>query len=265
MRGSRKRPVENGSAVMRDAGRTESRQVIREGPDPIYEQVKDRIIAGIRSGEWGVGERLPSELQIVKQLGISKMTVNRAYRELAAEGLIIRVPAKGSFVASHRNQALLFELRDMADDIRALGGRYGCRIVTLERTVVPREIADYDLREMSEVFHSVILHERDGVPMQIEERWVNPVLFPEYVTTDFTEISSFRYLRRVLVTEMEHEITAVLPTPAEQALLSISATEPCLKLTRRTWSNRQYLARSHMTSPGCRYAIRNQFKVASGS
>jgi GntR family histidine utilization transcriptional repressor len=261
MRSAVDEPAATGGAT----GNVGSGQVIREGPDPIYEQVKNRIIAGIRSGEWGVGERLPSELQMVRELGISKMTVNRAYRELAAQGLIIRVPAKGSFVANPRNKALLFELRDLADDIRAQGGRYGCRIVTLERTVVPREIADYDLREMSEVFHSVIIHERDGVPMQIEERWVNPAVFPEYGSTDFREVSPFRYLSRVPVSEMEHEITAVLPTPVEQALLSIPANEPCLKLTRRTWANRQYLARSHMVSPGSRYAIRNQFRVASST
>jgi GntR family histidine utilization transcriptional repressor len=243
-------------------GLAEAEHVIKEGLDPLYEQVKERIIAGIRSGEWNVGDRLPSELQVVRKLGVSKMTVNRAFRELAAQGLIIRVPARGSFVANPRDQSLLFELRDFADEIRARGGHYSCRILTLERTVVPRQIADGDLREKAEIYHSVIVHERNGLPMQIEERWVNPAVFPDYLSTDFRQISTFRYLSQVPSTEMEHEISAVLPTLREQSLLEIEATEPCLKLTRRTWSSRGFLARSHLTSPGSRYAIENRFKAA---
>lgn len=243
-------------------GPTDAEQIIKQGPDPLYEQVKDHIIAGIRSGEWGVGERLPSELQLVKELGISKMTINRAFRELAAQGLIIRVPARGSFVASPREQSLLFELRDFAEDVRAHGGRYSCKIITLERTLITRELADYDLRENAEIFHSVIIHERDGIPMQIEERWVNPAVFPGYLDADFTRTTTFRYLSRVRPTEMEHVIAAVLPTELEQSLLMTDAAEPCLRLTRRTWCDRELLARSHLTSPGSRYNIENRFNVS---
>jgi GntR family histidine utilization transcriptional repressor len=237
-------------------------QIDLQGADPLYEQVKWRIISGIRSGEWAVGARLPSELQLVKELGISKMTINRAYRELAAQGLITRIPARGTFVAHPRDRTLLFELRDLVDDIQAHGGVYGCRIVTLERTTVSRNLADFDFREGFEVFHSTIVHKRNNVPIQIEERWINPDMFPGYLDVDFEKTSSFRYLASIPPTEMEHVITAVLPTERQQELFEMKTTEPCLLLTRRTWSGRQILARSHLTSPGSRYAIENRFKVA---
>lgn len=64
--------------------------------------------------------------------------------------------------------------------------------------------------------------------MQIEERWVNPAVFPGYLDADFTRTTTFRYLSRVRPTEMEHVIAAVLPTDLEQSLLMTDAAEPCL-------------------------------------
>ncbi|MCA0424984.1 MAG: UTRA domain-containing protein [Proteobacteria bacterium] len=245
------------------AGREpEAEFITKDKPDLLYERAQEHIVAGIRSGKWRAGDRLPSELQIVKELGISKMTVNKAFRQLALQGLINRVPARGSFVANPREQSLLFELRDFSDDIRAQGGRYSCQILALELMRMPRELADYDLRTNTEVFHSPIIHERDGIPVQIEERWVNPSVFPDYLSMDFRQTSTFRYLLRVPPTEMEHEISAVSPTEQEQALLRINPMEPCLRLSRRTWFDRELLARSRLTSPGSRYAIENRFKVA---
>jgi GntR family histidine utilization transcriptional repressor len=234
----------------------------QHGPEPIYVQVKRRIIAGIRSGEWTVGDRLPSEMRLVKELGVSKMTVNRAFRELAAEGMIRRVPALGSFVAEPRSQGMLFELRDVVEDIRAHGGAYSCRVVALERTSVPRRLINDDLRGHSTVLHSLIVHKRNGVPVQIEERWVNPEVLPNYLEVDLQQVSSFQYLAALPPTEMEHVIRAIMPNQEEAALLELRAPEPCLLLTRRTWTGRQFIALSNLTSPGSRYTIENRFKVA---
>jgi len=66
-----------------------------EAPEPLYQQVKQFVIDGIRSGEWGDTKRLPSENFLVSQLNVSRMTVHRALRELKSEGVIIRVPAAG--------------------------------------------------------------------------------------------------------------------------------------------------------------------------
>jgi len=53
-----------------------------EAPQPLYLQVKQFVIDGIRAGEWGDAKRLPSENFLVEQLNVSRMTVHRALREL---------------------------------------------------------------------------------------------------------------------------------------------------------------------------------------
>lgn len=55
-----------------------------------YVQVKTFITDRINKGEWNVGYRLPSENELVEQLGISRMTVHRALRELTADGIVTR-------------------------------------------------------------------------------------------------------------------------------------------------------------------------------
>ena len=52
----------------------------------------------IRSGAWAPGARVPSENELVESFGISRMTANRALRELTADGFLARVPGVGTFV-----------------------------------------------------------------------------------------------------------------------------------------------------------------------
>ena len=58
---------------------------------PLYLQVKRHILDNIGSGKWGISERVPSENDIVKSFGVSRMTANRALRELRDEGVLVRV------------------------------------------------------------------------------------------------------------------------------------------------------------------------------
>ena len=66
---------------------------------PIYEQVKDSLRQLMLAGLLKENEKLPSVRELAMQLTINPNTIQRAYRELEAEGYIVSVPGKGSFVA----------------------------------------------------------------------------------------------------------------------------------------------------------------------
>jgi len=83
--------------------------------EPLYIQVKRHILSHIESGAWGTSTRVPSESEIVKSFGISRMTANRALRELADEGVLVRVAGVGSFVAAPQARAHPLEIRGIAD------------------------------------------------------------------------------------------------------------------------------------------------------
>jgi GntR family transcriptional regulator len=71
----------------------------RKGGLPIYLQVKRKIEAFISGGQWGKGQRLPTERALAAELGVSRNTVSLAYRQLEAEGLITSRQGRGTFVA----------------------------------------------------------------------------------------------------------------------------------------------------------------------
>lgn len=65
-------------------------------PAPLYQRVKQMIVQQIHSGAWPPHYRIPSEAELVEQLGFSRMTINRALRELTTEGLLIRMQGVGT-------------------------------------------------------------------------------------------------------------------------------------------------------------------------
>ncbi|HYP70564.1 MAG TPA: GntR family transcriptional regulator, partial [Variovorax sp.] len=93
----------------------------------LYEQVKEHITRKIQDGSWPAGHRLPSEHELVAQFGISRMTANRALRELVEQGRVVRVAGVGSFVAEDKPQSTLLQIANIASEIRARGHDYGYR------------------------------------------------------------------------------------------------------------------------------------------
>ena len=61
-----------------------------------YEKIKDYILTGLEEGTWQAGDKIPSEAELVMSLNVSRMTVNRAVRELANSGLLVRIPGAGT-------------------------------------------------------------------------------------------------------------------------------------------------------------------------
>ena len=96
-------------------------------PRPIYEQVREGFRQLILSGALTADEKLPSVRELAGSLAINPNTIQRAYRELEAEGYICSVPGKGSFVlersgaAAARRRELLEELDDCVRQLRQLG------------------------------------------------------------------------------------------------------------------------------------------------
>jgi GntR family histidine utilization transcriptional repressor len=227
----------------------------------LYQQIMDFIVAKIQNGTWRPGDRLPSENDLVVQFGISRMTVNRALRQLMEQGRIRRVAGVGSFVADEKPQANLLQIASLSDDIRRRGHDYLCKVIVVERVSASLEIASaLGLGTGESVFHSVCVHHEDGVPMQLEDRYVNPHMVPDFLKQDFPrEQPSDFLLRTVLLDQMEHVVDAVLPSPEQARLLQMEVTQPCLLLTRRTWRREVPITIVRCLHPGMRYRLGSRF------
>src|ERR1700685_1323992 len=109
---------------------------------PLYLKVKRHILDNIDSGKWGTSTRVPSENDIVKSFGVSRMTANRALKELSDEGVLVRIAGVGSFVADRHARAHPLEIRSIADEIRERGHVHRAEVVSLERIRAVAELAE---------------------------------------------------------------------------------------------------------------------------
>lgn len=224
---------------------------------PQYKRIKAYITDKVMSGAWPVGQRTPTEEDLVALFGVSRMTVHRAMRELVVEGLVRRRQGAGTFVTNERPRLDLIEVRNIADDIRSRGHEHISVVHLLQQEKASETVAEaLGLRKGARVFHSVIVHLEDRWPIQLEDRYVNPMVASEYLQQDFNESTPNAYLTSMgPVERVEHTIEAVLPDAATAALLRIPATEPCLLLHRRTWIRGQVATRARLTHPGSRYRL----------
>ncbi|MBL1073966.1 histidine utilization repressor [Nocardia sp. 2] len=227
---------------------------------PAYERVKNLVTTQIRTGRWAEGDQLPSEHQFVAALGLSRMTINRALRELAAEGAIVRMMGVGTFVAGVKKSSPLFEVRNIADEIQQRGHRHRTEVIAVRSEAISAEQAF--LRESfgGKAFHSILVHFEDDVPIQVEDRYVNSAAVPGYLDQDFTATTPNDYLSRVApLVRGEHVVEAVLGSAEECRLLRIDRTEPCLLIRRRTWSEDGLVSAARLVHPGSRNRLEGVF------
>src|ERR1700758_2380671 len=192
-----------------------------QGPHPMslqaaaarYLQVKHFILEQIAAGALRAGARVPSENELTRTLAISRMTATRALRELAADGVLVRIAGVGTFVAEQRVHAHPLEVRNIADEIRARGHEHRARVIALDSVSATRELAERcGVRTGAALDHSLLVHFEDGAPLQVEERYVNPQVAPGYLRNDFTRTTPHEFLVRVApLQRAEHVVRAVLP------------------------------------------------------
>jgi len=229
----------------------------RQESAPLYQQVKGYVVDHIVSGKWPEAHRVPSENELTRLLNVSRMTVHRALRELHSEGWLTRVQGAGSFVAEQKPQSALLEIRNIRDEVAERRHGYACRVVALELRHAGAEVAKaLEIDTGAAVYYSLLLHLEDNMPVQVEERSVNPAFAPDYIHQDFSRITPFEYLVDIgPMDAAEHVIEAVLPDARSRKLLGISSDQPCLLVTRRTWSDGLVVSRARLTYPGSRYRL----------
>ena len=233
-----------------------------ESVQPLYLQVKRHILDNIGSGKWIASTRVPSENDIVKSFGVSRMTANRALRELRDEGVLVRIAGVGSFVADQHAHAHPLEIRGIADEIRRRGHAHRAEIISLERIQAMAELAeDFGIAPRSELYCSVIVHYENDRPIQLEDRCVLPRLAPDYLSVDFTQTTPYDYLVKVApLQEAEHLLRAVMPDVRTRKLLTMKRDEPCLLMIRRTWTAGQTASVARLYHPGSRYELSGRFR-----
>ncbi len=231
---------------------------------PRYQQIKRYILDGISSRAFLPGCKIPPEMELARQFEVSRMTVNKAIRDLAEAGILLRFAGDGTYVAERKAESPLLDINNIAEEVRSRGHTHSCDIHLLRAEPASDDVAlRLGVPAGSTVFRSLLVHREDGLPIQLEDRYVNPQWAPGYLSQDFTQTTPNAYLMEACpLTDIEHSVEAVLPGNVEAELLETIVSSPCLLVLRRTWSHKNLVSFARLVHPGNNYKLRSRTRVS---
>lgn len=228
---------------------------------PRYQQLKDLIIGRISTGELQPSDRVPSENELVESMSVSRMTANRALRELNDEGYVERIAGSGTFVSDFRSQSHLLEVHNIADEIELRGHMHSSHVVRQSLQHARGEVAKaLHVNQGTEVYHLLVVHLENHMPIQLEDRHVVASFAPDCLQQNFETITPSAYLTSIApLQEAEQAVRASMPNAAVRRHLEIGDNEPCLVVIRRTWSRGRPVTFARFHHPGSRYELTGQY------
>ncbi|WP_120502433.1 GntR family transcriptional regulator [Roseovarius sp. EL26] len=160
-----------------------------------FRDIRDELRRRIIENEWPPGALIPNEMELCAEFSCARATVNRAMRELAEEGLVVRRRKAGTRVRDVPRKQATFEVPVVRKEIEARGERY--RFALINRTTCPAPAwlcARLGLPAEAAVLHLTCLHSADDHPYQYEDRWINLAALPQAEQADFSTIGPNEWL-----------------------------------------------------------------------
>ncbi len=207
---------------------------------PLYMQLKTILASQISRGELRPHEKLPSERQLCRDFGISRMTVRHALGALAQGGLVYTQPGKGIFVADPRlSLNVQVSLAGWSEDILRSGATPSsilleaclCRATTEQAKAL-------HVAEDEELVRVERLRMVDNVPLAVQTAYLPHRLCSNLLQYDLATQSLIRILGKeygLRLARAEETVRAVLASPEECELLGLSDPAPVLSTERTTY------------------------------
>ena len=228
---------------------------------PRYQQLKELIIQRISNGELRPNDRVPSENELVQAQSVSRMTANRAMRELTDEGYVKRIAGRGTFVSDFRSQSHVLEVQNIADEIAGRGRTHTAEVLRQSRQHARGEVAKaLNVEQGVEVFHLLLVHFENGSPIQIEDRHVVADFAPDCLQQDFSSLTPSAYLTAIApLQEAEQVVRAAKANSAVRQRLQMAEDEPSLVVIRRTWVHGRPVTFARLHHPGSNYELTGHY------
>jgi GntR family transcriptional regulator len=229
-------PTTNGIAERSVEGGEMTEILDRDASIPLYLQLADLLRGKITRGEWRSGQKIPSENELNRLYGVSRMTARQVLAQLVSEDLLFRVQGKGTFVAQPKISTRSPAYRGIREQLEGMGYAVGTRV--LATAVVP---ADERVARALRVTPGERVHEirrvrmlSDDEPISLHTSYVPERLAPRLDLDDLVE----RQLCVVLeadhdlrMSKVSESLESTLPNAQEARDLQIGRTTPLLLLT----------------------------------
>ena len=207
---------------------------------PLYEQVKQAVLAALAQGEWKQGEAIPPEKNLAERFGVSIGTLRKAIDELAAENLLLRRQGKGTFVATHAERNVQYRFLRLLPDSGDLNeeGPAQRNIISCRSIKGPSEIC----KLLQVPTGESLIHVRRvlvfaGIPTIVEDIWLPSSSFKGLSAEQMRDYPGATYAMfeveyGVRMVRAQEKLRAVLPDAAQAQLLDVDAHTPLLSVER---------------------------------
>ncbi len=207
---------------------------------PMYFQIQTQLLKMIQSGQLRAGDPLPSEDELSRIYGVSRMTARQALQALKSQGFASRHKGQGSFVRQPRVEKDITHLCGFTAEMRALGIKATSRVLEAETLPAPAEMAaQLGIVVNAPIYRLRRLRLADGLPVAIEEIRLPLERFPGIEKLDFSTLSLYQTLRErygTRVSRADEILEARSATRREAELLKIQPRASLLVISRTLWS-----------------------------
>lgn len=236
-----------------------------DGQGPLWQQIRRALIRPIAEGTWPPDTKIPKEFEIIERYGAARMTVHRALRSLAAEGLVARKRRFGTVVAARPPERPVLEIWDIGAEVGREGHAYRFEILSRTRVDADPSGAALGAAPGTPLERLLVRHFSDDEPLQIEERLINLAAVPRAESESFRETAPGSWLvANVPWTDAEHVISAEGASPEAARLLEVAPESACLVVERRTWADGVPITWARLTHPGDRRRLIARFRPDAG-
>jgi GntR family transcriptional regulator len=201
------------------------------------------------------GSPAPSERELVHRFGVARMTVRQAMDALVVEGLLERIPGRGTFVARPRRTAS--RLNSFSEEMTRRGMLAESQTLLARREQAGPGVARaLNVTEGDAVIHWRRLRRADGQPMCIEDAYLNEILIPGFLQSGMpTSLYEALDLRALRPTWAEDSINADVASEEEAEHLELPAGAPVLRHSRRAFAGDKVVEVSRTVYRADRYTM----------
>ncbi|MDN3646597.1 UTRA domain-containing protein [Pontixanthobacter aestiaquae] len=200
-----------------------------------HQAIRQAVLNRIQSGEWPLGARIPGEADLAEEYSCARATVNRALRALAEEGLIVRKRKGGTRVCAMPVRKAKFEIPIIREQVEANGAAYDHKLLEQQVSVPPEPVAArLRLPARTNALHLTTLHQADGKPFALEDRWVNLRAAPTIRDAPLDKISANEWLVQTMPFSSGDVTFCAVNAPDDVAEALQTTRDAALFTTERT-------------------------------
>lgn len=237
----------------------------RRRPEPLWHQAETALRGLIEQGEWAPGTQIPNEDRLCEMLGISRITLRHALRNLEEAGMLRREHGRGTFVRSATMVAGVRGLTSFTDEMHTLALLPGTRLLAAQIIAATEEVAEaLEIAEGEMVVQLRRLRLGNGQPIGIQTTHLPANRVPGLFEAAPEVTSLYRWLQdhAGIVPAKAKEVYRVgAVAEADAADLDLPAGTPAFEVERITFDNRGPFEFAISTMRSDRYEIRSTLYV----